>query len=536
MKYLFLILLIPSLIFGAGTEYHPDSLNWTSPTRNLSPFDSLESTFWLQGFNRISKRIGQTSTGDVIVATRNFDATLGAICVTYTSDWGTSFGYNRNVLNASVIVGMAIQCYGDSCFLAAERAGEYPIEIAKYSGSTLGFPSGSTHDTLPLIVLGTTNKSALGVNNITTDLVGFSYYLYGSQIMTFDGRETGSPDSADIQLSTGQVADTTTWIDYDTAGYYGAQNGLRVPFEWSGGCYGGMLMFEKSTNDVRFYDPTGSYNFDTLDLNLISYRDDNFQTYGIAQWKDSFGLYFHQLNMGGELRLTLFRIDNVTADNNTGVIVGIDTVIVLDSAYMPPTSACLAQVSIVYNNSGVTDTGYIFYRYWAREAETDSFDVCYKMFVLNATTGITLGSQVIMKAAVGVEGAAKSVDTCMVNLQAPYKIYNIGGEHLLSIAYTDSVGAGADLQKLYILLDKNIVGSPANSSGKRRRVAIDYMNGLSNIEPMEANEIYEKTIFTSTGCDTLCANDQSGAIAGNISECIYGISTRRFYFCPVRLH
>jgi hypothetical protein len=164
--------------------------------------------------------------------------------------------------------------------------------------------------------------------------------------------------------------------------------------------------------------------------------------------------------------LQYFKIDaDGTAPED---IDGIDTIIIVsaNNIFGLNSNPC---ASMVYNSNGATDTGYVFYKYWANVADPDSFDICYRRFILGSP--VTLGAQVIMKAAVGVEGATNGVDTALISMQSPPRIYNIDDVHRLVVAYTDSTAAAVeDLVKLYVLFDSVFVGTGTPTGGTRVKV------------------------------------------------------------------
>jgi hypothetical protein len=455
MKRIILFLLISALsisVFAEGIEYHPNATDFGA---GISPFDSLESSFWENGYSRLSNRMGATSSGGFIMLAQSWQYNSNATIALKTNDDGLTWSLDRAVLGPSVVSGVTIRCYGDSCFVIGERAGTYPLIIGKYTGITLGMgiTAGSKYDSLPLLGLGSNFTS---MNSTSANGAGFSMRIHGGKIMTWDAINTGSPYNSYMQLSGGQLADTSTWANMGNITGTGATRSLRTSFDWAGGCKGGFAVFNPSganppALDFTWYDSVGF--FDTLRTDFFPYMDANHQTFCMTPKKDSFGVAAYQLSAGGALRLKSFYVDAGASGAPPEAIVDIDSVIIVGVDSIPTAAACQPKISMVYHTDGtVTDTGYIFYVSWPRKANVDSFNICYRQFVLGAT--IALGNEVIMKKARGGAEILNIVDTQMVNLQAPPKVYNIQDEHRLGVSYTDSVGLGTDLQRLYFLFEK----------------------------------------------------------------------------------
>lgn len=441
MRIIILILILILLVSGvqAGTEYHDEF--------DLSPFDSVVS----DGFTHQTNKVGMTSSGDLIIIPRTNAAATN--CALKTNDWGSTWSNDRAITGIYTMSPyFTIACYGDSCFYIGNgRSNSDYVFMGKYVGDTrTQIGGGGYYDTITT-VLGATPKT------YTAPMLK----LHGNKILALCPMESGSPDSTAFQLSDGQLVNTMTWTEYDTVNI--AFPGFKTSFEWSAGCKGGFISFSSSDRDLYWFDTIAS-TYKVIDTDFTPYNDNNFCSYEIIWFKDSFGLAVYQIAAASDIRLKYFKVSAAgnTPGTATAVNVNIDSATINDVADEQPADAfTFPTISMVYNSSGITDTGYVFYKRWADDAVPDSFSICYKQFILNGVSGISsVGDCQTMLASAG----ANKLNGAVNGLQSPPKIYNVNDEHLLAVAYVDS--GGADLTKLYVLLEKVDVSSAGTETGQ----------------------------------------------------------------------
>lgn len=456
---------IPLIIQAAPIEYHPDADDFGA---GIMPFDSLESSNVENGLLRAAPKVAITNSGDIIIIPLYWTIATGGTLALKSSDWGTSWSFDRIILGAShVSPNAAIYQYGDSAFVIDARP-LYNVapRITKYVGITQGIPAtvGSLYDTLPLAP-GTEAKER------------FNLKLHGTKLYAWFGRETGT-DSMYGYISAGQLADTSTWTKIDSSGKVYAS--FRRTFNWDGNVKGGFGDFDVAVKDLLWKD-TAAIPLDTLSTDLVGWTGADYLSSWITPARDSFVVVASQdTGAGGSLCLKLIRM-NIAAGTTTKIG---DSVIVLADTYMPALAKVNPTISMVLHTDGtVTDTGYIFFKYWPDETDVDSVGLGYKRFILSTSATPTLGDLSIMKTA-----QVYAATYAPWNLNAPLKTYNIGGYHYLALAYTDSVGG--DLQKLYVSLDKVDVGGepPAGCDVSNTLSIKDVSVVVQNIYTYETEE------------------------------------------------
>ena len=485
LKTIFFLMILSSPVMAIGVEYHYPG---------TSPFDSLESSTVTSGLHRQAEKIGMTNSGDVIVIPLSRTVTTVGTLALKSADWGANWSYDRKILGVAGTIGYSngatsIRCYGDSCYiLSGPNSGNIPPRLGKYVGiiAGIGITAGSLYDTLPI---------SPGTNSRPTA----SFKMHGSKLLILNGRESGTVDTNYALLSAGELDDTTTWSQVGK--FTRNPTALCKPMEWLGGSKGGIGMLEQAFRDFLWYDTVGG--FDTLDANIIPYSDGGFQSFSWTPVKDSFGLVAYQKALGDSLLLKYFKVSGT--GGGSGVALGIDTVGISGGLHIPAGGAAMPAISIVKEINGtITDTGYIFFRNWPDTSRRDSSQIVYIRFVLGVSS-ITLDTLCVLKPAKGRGGATASVDTCFLNLQSPSYIYNSNDSHNIALAYTDSLGAGVDLQKLYIYLARVFVGS--TSLAALTSVAVDSIHNDFSEENDSASIVWSASADQDADSIIICYSD-----------------------------
>lgn len=409
MKKLLLGILLTSAISiaaQAGTEY---------TVTDHAADSMLEFASGNFGIARYNSRIAMSSTYDIGILYQH-RTTAQSFRALLTANLGGNFTTfvtaGLFTQAASSYYGAAMYGFGDSLYaLSCANGTTIPFRIRQIVSS----------DTLRMDTVSTSSASA-------GDRPGMTFI--GNTAFVVHVTEDGTTDSIRGYQGNKGIDSNTVWTQRWVAASVG--NGQRVPFTWSGGTKGGIMLVDITNEDALWGDTTGLYTASTA---LVP---DNLPALGAAAggggenmlWvvpvKDSFFVVYWQSSVTAANCSTLYRPGHITGTGTGSVSITWDAAagVLISVGKIPGGYVSMPTGATLWG----TDTTIAYSAYWPDTTRKQSIQI---VRWLSTDKGATWGAMAVDRDSTG------HIRT-MAALQAPYRVYRNGNDIEQALMYCDS--------------------------------------------------------------------------------------------------